>query len=59
METSPGAPTPQPLDITVQNGGKAGVWQGGMGLSVDGNRLFLATGYDSEFFQLRIIITVT
>lgn len=44
MESSPGAPTPQPLDITDQNGGKAGIWQGGMGLATDGSRIFLATG---------------
>jgi iron transport multicopper oxidase len=44
MESSPGAPTPQPLDLTVQQGGKAGIWQGGMGLATDGSRLFITTG---------------
>jgi iron transport multicopper oxidase len=43
MEASPGAP-PVETDIMVQEGGKAGIWQGGMGLATDGNRLFLATG---------------
>lgn len=44
MEASPGAPTPQPLDLNSQNGGKAGIWQSGMGLATDGSRIFLATG---------------
>ncbi|KAJ9158479.1 WSC-domain-containing protein [Coniochaeta hoffmannii] len=44
MEASPGAPTPQPLDLTVQNGGKAGIWQSGMGLATDGSRIFAVTG---------------
>ncbi|RDW79993.1 hypothetical protein BP6252_04631 [Coleophoma cylindrospora] len=44
MESSPGAPTPQPLDIQNQNGGKAGIWQAGMGLATDKSRFFLATG---------------
>ncbi|KAG4437998.1 hypothetical protein IFR05_006499 [Cadophora sp. M221] len=43
MESSPGAP-PVQGDILVEKGGKAGIWQGGMGLAVDGNRIFLATG---------------
>ncbi|KAF4630464.1 hypothetical protein G7Y89_g7678 [Cudoniella acicularis] len=43
MEASPGAP-PVVTDITLQEGGKAGIWQGGMGLAQDGNRFFLATG---------------
>ncbi|KAH7409546.1 hypothetical protein BKA64DRAFT_720802 [Cadophora sp. MPI-SDFR-AT-0126] len=43
MESSPGSP-PVQSDITVEKGGKAGIWQGGMGLAVDGNRIFLATG---------------
>jgi iron transport multicopper oxidase len=46
MEASPGAP-PVVSDITVQQGGKAGIWQSGMGLAMDGSRLFLATGYVS------------
>lgn len=44
MESSPGAP-PVVSDITVQQGGKAGIWQGGMGLATDNGRLFCATGY--------------
>ena len=44
MEVSPGAPTPQPLDYTVQQGGKAGIWQAGMGIATDGSRIFFATG---------------
>lgn len=43
MEASPGAPSVV-TDITVQEGGKAGIWQGGMGLATDGNRFYLATG---------------
>lgn len=44
MEASPGAPSPQPLDITVQEGGKAGIWHSGMGIASDGNRVFFVTG---------------
>jgi len=44
MEAQPGAPSPQALDITVQGGGKAGIWQSGMGIATDGNRVFFATG---------------
>jgi hypothetical protein len=46
MEASPGAPTPQQLDITQQGGGKAGIWQSGMGLALDAphNRVFFVTG---------------
>ncbi len=43
-EASPGAPSPQPLDITSQNGGKAGIWQTGMGFPTDGDRVFFVTG---------------
>lgn len=43
MEASPGAP-PVQGDITKQVGGKAGIWQGGMGLATDDQRLFFATG---------------
>ena len=43
METSPYA-APVVPDITMQMGGKAGIWQSGFGLSSDGGRLFLATG---------------
>jgi iron transport multicopper oxidase len=42
MESSPGAP-PIVSDITLQQGGKAGIWQSGMGISTDGSRIFLAT----------------
>lgn len=45
MEAGPGAPSPQPLDIFKENGGKAGIWGAGMGLATDGSRIFLATGY--------------
>ena len=44
MESSPGAPKPQPLNILTEKGGKAGIWQSGMGLAVDGNRVFVTTG---------------
>jgi len=46
MEASPGAPSPQQLDITQQGGGKAGIWQSGMGLALDApnNRVFFVTG---------------
>lgn len=30
MEAGKYAPQPQTLDITIQGGGKAGIWQGGM-----------------------------
>ena len=42
-----GAPSPQTLDITIQGGGKAGIWHSGMGLAADTtkNRVFLVTGY--------------
>lgn len=45
MESSPGAP-PIQTDFTVQNGGKAGIWQSGMAISVDSptSRIFVATG---------------
>lgn len=47
MEASPGAPVPQPLDYTVQMGGKAGIWQSGFGIAADvaNNRVFFVTGY--------------
>jgi iron transport multicopper oxidase len=44
MESSPGAPQPQPLDVYTQNGGRAGIWQSGMGLATDGPRIFAVTG---------------
>jgi iron transport multicopper oxidase len=47
MEASPGAPSPQLLDLNGDLGGKAGIWQSGMGLAVDGSRVFFVTGYSS------------
>lgn len=44
MEASPGGP-PVSEDIIEGNGGEAGIWQGGMSAAVDGNRLFITTGY--------------
>jgi hypothetical protein len=44
MIASPGAPSPQALDIMNQNGGKAGIWQSGMGIAADLNRVFFVTG---------------
>ncbi|KAH8881048.1 hypothetical protein GQ53DRAFT_519509 [Thozetella sp. PMI_491] len=44
MVASPGAPSPQPTDINKQTGGKAGIWQGGMGLAVQGSNVFFTTG---------------
>lgn len=55
MEASPGAP-PVVTDITVQQGGKAGIWQSGMGLAADGSRLFLATGYVCRYLKSRIML---
>ncbi len=49
MESSPGAPTPQPLDLATQNGGRAAIWQSGMGLVNDGDRIFFVTGYAMAF----------
>ncbi|TVY32992.1 WSC domain-containing protein [Lachnellula subtilissima] len=43
MESSPGA-SPVVTDITAQKGGKAGIWQSGMGFATDGNRFFAVTG---------------
>jgi hypothetical protein len=47
MEAAPGAPSPQPTDYTVQQGGKGGIWQSGFGISADtaNNRVFFVTGY--------------
>jgi iron transport multicopper oxidase len=45
MEGGPAA-MPEVSDITVQQGGKAGIWQGGMGLATDNSRIFFATGKD-------------
>lgn len=45
MEVSPGAPQPQPLDYEDEDGGKAGIWQSGMGIATDGiSRIFFNTG---------------
>jgi iron transport multicopper oxidase len=43
MEGGPAA-MPEVDDIMTQSGGKAGIWQGGMGLATDGPRIFFATG---------------
>lgn len=47
MMASPGAPSPQPLNILTQSGGKAGIWMSGTGLAVDpaASRVFFVTGY--------------
>ncbi|KAK3325088.1 Cupredoxin [Apodospora peruviana] len=44
MVASPGAPTPQELNYRTEGGGKAGIWQSGGGLAVDGNRVYFCTG---------------
>ena len=44
MEASPGAPSPQELDITLQGGGKAGIWQGGMVSFVSKPELIVTNG---------------
>ncbi|KAK3681643.1 hypothetical protein B0T22DRAFT_387291, partial [Podospora appendiculata] len=43
-ESQPGAPKPQPLDLATEKGGKAGIWQSGMGLPTIGNRVYFVTG---------------
>ena len=43
MEASPYAPAVV-KDINVQQGGKAGIWMGGMAPSTDGSRIFVTTG---------------
>ncbi|KAL2757269.1 hypothetical protein ACRALDRAFT_1079561 [Sodiomyces alcalophilus JCM 7366] len=43
-EYPPGAPSPQPLDLALERGGKAGIWQSGFGLPVTGNSVFFVTG---------------
>jgi iron transport multicopper oxidase len=43
-EYPPGAPSPQPLDIATEQGGKAGIWQSGFGLPTIGNALYFTTG---------------
>lgn len=47
MQAAPGAPSPQSLDITVEGGGKAGIWMSGQPPAVDEatNRVFVVTGY--------------
>jgi iron transport multicopper oxidase len=45
MEARPGAPSPQATVYTTQGGGKAGIWQSGMGIATDGSRVFFVTGY--------------
>ncbi len=43
MEISPFAPDVVE-DIAIEQGGKAGIWMGGMAPSTDGSRLFVTTG---------------
>ncbi|KAL0938531.1 WSC domain-containing protein-like protein 3 [Colletotrichum truncatum] len=43
-EAAPGAPKPQPLDLATERGGKAGIWQSGMGLPIVGNNIYFVTG---------------
>jgi hypothetical protein len=43
MEGGPAA-QPEVDNIFTQQGGKAGIWQGGMGIASDNSRIFLATG---------------
>ncbi|KAH0556915.1 hypothetical protein GP486_005298 [Trichoglossum hirsutum] len=43
MEASPHAPAVV-TDINTEQGGKAGIWMGGMAPATDGSRLFLTTG---------------
>ncbi|KAK2008051.1 WSC domain-containing protein [Colletotrichum eremochloae] len=43
-EAAPGAPKPQPLDLATETGGKAGIWQSGMGLPTIGNNVFFVSG---------------
>lgn len=43
MVASPGGPAEQ-NNIQDPTGGKAGIWQGGMGLAVNGNNVYFATG---------------
>ncbi|KAK2042793.1 WSC domain-containing protein [Colletotrichum somersetense] len=43
-EAAPGAPAPQPLDLANESGGKAGIWQSGMGLPTIGNNVYFVSG---------------
>ncbi|KAF9873872.1 hypothetical protein CkaCkLH20_08606 [Colletotrichum karsti] len=43
-EAAPGAPKPQPLALDDETGGKAGIWQSGMGLPVIGNNIYFVSG---------------
>ncbi|KAI8170668.1 hypothetical protein K4K49_010394 [Colletotrichum sp. SAR 10_70] len=43
-EAAPGAPKPQPIDLANETGGKAGIWQSGMGLPVIGNNVYFVAG---------------
>ncbi len=47
MQAAPAAPSPQSNDITIQDGGKSGIWMSGMAPAVDEatNRVFVVTGY--------------
>ncbi|KAH8763860.1 hypothetical protein BGZ57DRAFT_991050, partial [Hyaloscypha finlandica] len=42
MQASPGQAID--LDVTTEFGGKAGIWQSGMGIAADTNRVFFVTG---------------
>ncbi|KAK0631126.1 hypothetical protein B0T17DRAFT_507543 [Bombardia bombarda] len=43
-EAAPGAPSPQALDLTNEQSGKAGIWQSGMGFQTIGSRVYFVTG---------------
>lgn len=43
-EAAPGAPSPQPLELANERGGKAGIWQSGMGLPTIGNNVYFVSG---------------
>jgi len=40
--TVAGPKVPLSIDLSQEKGGKGGIWQGGLGLSTDGNRIFFA-----------------
>lgn len=48
------------LDYTSQSGGKAGIWQSGMGISVDAatSRIFIVTGYVFDPFREYPLTTI-
>lgn len=43
-ESAPGAPSPVSLNISIEDGGKAGIWQSGFGLGTIGNAVYFTTG---------------